>query len=101
MLVRFEEHVELLKSREGGRIAKQIFKQLLGNATHNDPVVFDFDNIASISSSFADEFFGMLIQEMGFEQFKSVTTFRNLNPFVSNVIRNSIYHRNTKEFAKA
>lgn len=100
MLIRFEEHVDLLKSREGGKIAKSIFINAIGSATPSDKLVFDFNKISSISSSFADEFFGKLIQEMGFNKFKSITTFKNLSPFVSNVIKNSIYHRNQENFTK-
>lgn len=101
MLIRFENYVSLLMSREGGKKAKEDFIPLLQLATPTNPLIFDFEGVTSISSSFADEFFGKLIKDMGFENFKSITTFRNLTPFVSNVIKNSIYHRNTEAFVKS
>lgn len=99
MLIRFAENLDLIKSREGGRLAKQKFELLFSIATTTNPVIFDFEGVSSISSSFADEFFGKQIRDMGFTEFKSITTFKNLTPFVSNVIRNSIYSRNADSFA--
>lgn len=99
MLIRFEEHVDLISSRQGGKFAKEKFQPLIKTATPSNKVVFDFSGVTSISSSFADEFFGMLIAEMGFNEFKSITTFSNISPFVGSVVRNSIYHRNKHQFA--
>ena len=99
MLIRFKEHEELLCSREGGKIAKDTFRIMFEKASPQNKIVFDFDEVKIISSSFADEFFGKMVAEMGFSQFKSITTFKNVNPFISNVIMNSICHRNVKEFS--
>lgn len=95
MLIKFEEHESLTRTRQGGRIVKEQVVPMLNSATGIDPVVFDFSGVSAISSSFADELFGKLISDMGFDNFKSVTTFRNINPLVTNVIKNSIYHRNS------
>lgn len=100
MLIKFDEHIVLTKSREGGRLAKENFLPILSSASPERKVVFDFDGVKTISSSFADEFFGKVIGDIGFEIFKSKTTFMNLNPFVSNVIKNSVYHRNSDQFQK-
>lgn len=96
MLIRFVELNELTTTREGGREAKRNFIPVIRAASASNPIIFDFVGVTSISSSFADEFFGKLINDMGFTDFKAVTTFRNMNPFVSNVIRNSIFHRNSE-----
>lgn len=98
VLIKFRNHIELLSSRNGGKIAKNRFNNFLSSASNTDPVIFDFEGVNSISSSFADEFIGKTIADMGFSQYKEVTTFKNVNPFVSNVIRNSIYHRNENQF---
>lgn len=96
MLVMFEEQLDHTKSREGGKIVKQQIIHHLDSATSQNRIIFDFSGVSSISSSFADELFGKLISDMGFENFKAITTFQNLNPLVSSVIKNSIYHRNSQ-----
>ncbi|GED55417.1 STAS-like domain-containing protein [Brevibacillus borstelensis] len=97
MRIRFVEFQELLKSRNGGKVAKEKFRPYLLDATATNPVVFDFEGVRSLSSSFADEFFGMLVNEMGFEEFKSITTFRGTDRFVANIIRAAIVKRNSKQ----
>ncbi|MEW6064597.1 MAG: STAS-like domain-containing protein [Bacillota bacterium] len=59
----------------------------------NDVIVLDFDGVAVVSNSFADECLGKLAQQMGINEFKTKTTFRNFNPFIGKVIKNAISNR--------
>jgi len=96
MVVRVKkEHVY---DREGGRIVKEQILNLLPKATPENRVVFDFAEVDMVTNSFADEVFGKLIRDVGFPQFKAVTTFRNANSFVTAVIRSAIYSRNEQWF---
>lgn len=101
MIITFKDHHQWLGSRQGGKNAKKTLRAVIENASAECPVVFDFAGVHSISSSFADEFFGKLIAEMGFDQFKAVTTFKNVSPFVISIIKNSIFHRNENVFVKS
>jgi hypothetical protein len=57
------------------------------------PIVVDFDKIAIISSSFADEVFGKIFKQMGPIQFMQIISLVNMNPSVSALIDKAIAQR--------
>ena len=57
---------------------------------NNEKVVFDFTGVRVVSNSFADELFGKLIKEIGFDVFKDKTTFEGASEEVINVLLKAI-----------
>lgn len=57
------------------------------------PVVIDFSEIGIISSSFADEFIGKLVIEMGFFQFQTIFTLTNMNSTIQTIVQRSLSQR--------
>ena len=58
----------------------------------------DFENVGMLSSSFADEFVGKLIANMGFSRFMQHITISNLNGFNSAIINRSVGQRMAQIF---
>jgi hypothetical protein len=56
-------------------------------------VIFDFEGVASISPSFADECFAKLLLTYEYEQLKEKSTFRNTSPFIKRPIENAFVER--------
>ncbi len=56
-------------------------------------VVIDFADVAVVSSSFADEFIGKLVGEIGFTSFVQSFRLQNLNEFVQAVINRAVAQR--------
>lgn len=56
-------------------------------------VVFDFDKVNVISSSYADELFGKLVREIGFSQFLNCFQMINTTSLQRNVIDRSVQQR--------
>ncbi|MDE7264416.1 MAG: DUF4325 domain-containing protein [Anaeroplasmataceae bacterium] len=78
-------------TRSSGKKLRQRLLNIL--QIENLPVLIDFSNIESITSSFADEFIGKLISEIGFVQFSSNFRIVNANDFISNLINKAILER--------
>jgi len=57
------------------------------------PVIIDFEGVGIISSSFADEFIGKLVAELGFFQFQKIFTLENMNSTVQAISQRSIMLR--------
>jgi hypothetical protein len=57
------------------------------------PIVIDFEDIGIISSSFADEFIGKLVVELGFFQFQKIYTLTNMNMTVQAIVQRSLSQR--------
>ncbi|MCH5286833.1 MAG: STAS-like domain-containing protein [Christensenellaceae bacterium] len=55
--------------------------------------VIDFNGIAAISSSYADELIGKMVASIGFVRFTQVCSLKNLSPFVASVINRSVQQR--------
>lgn len=79
-------------SRESGRRAKQKIDNLLA-MSENAPIEFDFDGVAVISSSFADEVFGRLFARLGAMQFMQQVKFKNVDSDVAFLIDRAIAQR--------
>jgi len=56
-------------------------------------IIVDFDDIALISSSFADEVFGKLFLEMGPLAFMQTFEFRHISPMIGQIIDRAIQQR--------
>lgn len=57
------------------------------------PIMIDFDEIGIISSSFADEFIGKLVVELGFFQFQKIYTLTNMNNTIQTIVQRSLSQR--------
>ncbi|GAA3629701.1 STAS-like domain-containing protein [Flavivirga jejuensis] len=56
-------------------------------------IIIDFDNVGVISSSFADEFIGKLVVELGFYQFQKIFTLSNMNATIQTIVQRSLSQR--------
>lgn len=59
--------------------------------------VFDFSGVTVVTNSFADEVFGRMAHDMGFDGIRSMTSFTNIDAFTAKVVRRVIDAR-SKEF---
>lgn len=57
------------------------------------PIIIDFAEIGIISSSFADEFIGKLVIELGFFQFQKIFTLVNMNSTIQTIVQRSLSQR--------
>lgn len=62
------------------------------------PVIIDFSDIGIISSSFADEFIGKLVTELGFYQFQSIFTLVNMNKTIQSIVQKALNQRMSNSF---
>ncbi len=60
------------------------------------PIIIDFSEIGIVSSSFADEFIGKLVVELGFFQFQQIFTLSNMNSTVQTIVQKSLSQRMAK-----
>lgn len=56
-------------------------------------IIIDFEEIAVISSSFADELIGKLVVEFGFFGFNNIIKLRNMNITVQDIVQRSVSQR--------
>ena len=90
MKVEFNE----LGSSFGNRNEAEKIRNLIEERIHVEKVIiFDFNGVELVTSSFADECFGKLIQNFGLNFIKSKTKFINTNKKVDFVIKSSINKR--------
>lgn len=73
--------------------AKKIRSFIEEKINMEEIIIFDFDGVELITSSFADECFGKLIQNMGLNFIRSKTKFVNTNKNIDFVIKSSINKR--------
>lgn len=71
----------------GGKKVRMMIESMIMNLSDGEKLIFDFEGVSVIPSSFADEVFGKLVEEHGLDRIRSLTTFRNVDPFVSSIIR--------------
>lgn len=84
-----------LSTGTGTRLAGNRMRHLILNSIRSDGsrAVIDFDGVAAISSSYADELIGKMIASIGFVKFTQVCSLKNLSPFVASVINRSVQQR--------
>ena len=93
MLIRFCEIGESFGTRPlGDQIREGMIIPNL-KLTGEAKLIFDFQDVEVVSHSFADQCFGKLIETFGLDFIKDRTTFCNVNPFVSSVIKSAINKR--------
>lgn len=78
-------------TRESGRLARNKIENLMDRWT--TPIEFDFDGVSLISSSFADEVFGKLFEELGPLAFGRLCQFKNIDKTVRGLIDRAISQR--------
>jgi hypothetical protein len=57
------------------------------------PVILDFEGIGIIASSFADEFIGKLVQDLGLFQFQAAFPMKNMNGTIQAIVQRSLSQR--------
>lgn len=76
-----------LVTRKAGNAA---YNAIVAKMVPDEVIVFDFDGVDTITNSFADEVFGRLAFELGMDELRKRTTFRNVSPFWARVIRTAM-----------
>ena len=86
-----QDEVSSFGTRASGKLARTKIENLMDNRRMS--IEFDVNGITLISSSFADEVFGMLFLEMGPIKFGNLCRFKNVDPTVQALIDRAIYQR--------
>lgn len=99
MLIRMSEFGSSLCTRSSGR---KVYDLISMQIKKNDcQIVFDFDDVTSVTNSFADEVFGRLVFDIGLDALKEKTSFINIKVFPARVIRIAIDNRDSKKCISA
>lgn len=75
------------------KTAKTLKQKVLESVASNTPVVIDFTDVESVSSSFADELIGKLYIQIGAETFKKMVKMINVNDDIKLIIKIAIKDR--------
>lgn len=91
--IRFKVSDELstFGSREAGKLARTQIENPMDRG--RAAIIFDFDGIHLISSSFADEVFGKMFMDLGPIKFGQLCRFENVDSTVQNLIDRAISQR--------
>ncbi|WP_198009262.1 STAS-like domain-containing protein [Atopobium sp. oral taxon 199] len=87
-----------LVTRSAGRSAFSQISQAFDSSSQ-DVVTFDFEGVNTITSSFADEVFGRLAYELGFNELRRRTTFTHISTFWATIVRSAIDARSLEKVA--
>ena len=81
----------------GTRIAGSRVRNKIINYLHRvdtpSKINIDFRGISMISSSFADEFIGKLLAELGFLRFTKIINLNNVSPSIESILNRSVSQR--------
>ena len=66
----------------------------------NKIIIIDFEEIAVISSSFADELIGKLVVGLGFFGFNNIIRLKNMNSLIQSIVQRSVGQRMSEAFGK-
>ena len=91
MLFKMNKFGKRLATREEGRIVHEVIWDLISN--NSERIIIDFEDVVLVTNSFADEFIGKLVLELGVEVLKKKTTFKNVDKFVSIILSKAINNR--------
>jgi anti-sigma regulatory factor (Ser/Thr protein kinase) len=91
--VRIADEVSSTGSRESGKAFRSLLEKMLTEGDIPERIVIDFEGKKVISSSFADEVFGMLCSKYGINQFYSVFRIVNTNELIDGLIERAIAQR--------
>lgn len=86
-----KSELDVFGSRQAGKAARTKIQNLMDR--NRTPILFDFEEITLISSSFADEVFGKLFIALGPIRFGQLCKFKNVDPTVQTLIDRSINQR--------
>ena len=81
---------KILGLRETGKRLRENLESALND---NQAVIIDFDDVDSISSSFADEFIAKTYINVGREKFLENVRIKNANEFIKVIINSSLSER--------
>lgn len=87
-----EEHNGLGTRVAGERLRNKLINDLI-RLNKPTTIIIDFDGISVISSSFADEFIGKLVEELGFSRFNNIIKIVNVTTNVEHIINRSVSQR--------
>jgi hypothetical protein len=85
------KELEAFGTRHAGKFAKIKIENLMDKG--NVPILFNFEGVHLISSSFADEVFGKLFYELGPIKFGQLCRFTKVDPTVQTLIDRAITQR--------
>lgn len=91
VLLAVADELKSFGTRESGRLARTKIENLMNG--YSIPIDFDFTGVRIISSSFADEVFGLLHSKLGKEKFNQLCRFQNVNSTVEALIDRAIRQR--------
>lgn len=96
IVYKIKEHAEGTGTRESAnRVKNEIFNIL---QTEPKNVILDFDGVAVISSSFADELIVKLLLELGLFQFNNIIRLKGLDSSQQSILQRSVIQRLIYEF---
>lgn len=87
LTIMMREYGSALVTRKAGSAA---YKSIVARMSPEEVTIFDFEGVDTITNSFADEVFGRLAYELGMDELRQRTTFRNVSPFWAKVIRTAM-----------
>lgn len=90
------ENCEGTATREAGRLLRNDVINTVRRA--NCKICLDFSKIATVSSSFIDEFIAKMIIEMGIVNFNQIVSILGMNDTVKHLCERSIYMRIFEEW---
>ena len=90
------ENCEGTATREAGRLLMNDVINTVRRA--NSRICLDFSQIATVSSSFIDEFIAKMIIEMGIVNFNQIVSISGMNDTVKHLCERSIYMRIFEEW---
>jgi len=70
-------------------LAAKLRDDIILEIDESDKIVFDFEGVDVVSNSFANEYFGKMINIITAEKFKEKFAFVNVNDFIQRVIISS------------
>ncbi|OOF10760.1 hypothetical protein BZG82_06755 [Salinivibrio sp. PR5] len=88
-LISLPRDFQTLATRKTGQQARE---QLLSQLDSNSVVTLDFES-SSVSPSFADEFVGLLAQELGLKEFRSRIKMINVSDSSQTIIKHVLRKR--------
>lgn len=96
IVYKIKEHAEGTGTREAAiRVKNEIFNIL---QTKPKIIILDFEGVAVVSSSFADELIAKLLLELGLFQFNNIIRLKGLDNSQQNILQRSVIQRLLEEF---
>lgn len=81
--IKFGEIASSLGTRN---LAAKLREDVILEMKDRDKIVFDFEGVNIVTNSFANEYFGKLIEVISADKFKEKFAFTNVNDFIQRVL---------------